>query len=74
MNRAHPVLVFKPMPLFTSPHSFGTCIAIKTASLLAFERHCSGGGGRRGGGEGAQAREKFRRVFVMGHHDRIACA
>ena len=24
MNRAHPVRVFKPIPLFTKPHSFGT--------------------------------------------------
>lgn len=24
MKRAHPVRVFSPIPLFTSPHSFGT--------------------------------------------------
>ena len=54
MNRAQPVLVFKPMPLFTSPHSFGTCSIIRTASLLASGRQLKWVWGGVEGGDGGE--------------------
>ncbi len=43
MKRAQPVLVFNPIPLFTRPHSFGTCALhtyVNTAATCNTHWHC----------------------------------